>query len=83
MPNKKEVIMVRKGIWVSPDGGNWKVKTEGGQRATGIFNTKKEAMDRAIDLAKKEKPSQVVIQKQDGKIQEERTYGDDPYPPEG
>ena len=75
--------MSRKRIWVSPAGENWKVKTEGEQKATGIFNTKKEAVDRAIDLAKKEKPSQVVIQKQSGQIQEERTYRDDPYPPKG
>jgi hypothetical protein len=75
--------MPRKRIWVSPDESKWKVKTEGAKRASNIFDNKDDAVKRAIELAKGGKPSQVVIQKRDGKIQEERTYGDDPYPPEG
>jgi hypothetical protein len=75
--------MTRKRIWVSPDEGKWKVKTEGAQRAAKIYDNKEDAVQKAIGMAKGEKPSQVIIQKQDGKIQEERTYGDDPYPPKG
>jgi hypothetical protein len=75
--------MERKRIWVSPNGEKWKVKTEGAGRASGNFNNKDEAIQKAIEIAKKDKPSQVIIQKQDGKIQEERTYGNDPYPPKG
>lgn len=36
--------------------------------------TKKEVVNKTIALAKKEKLSQVIIHKVDGKIQEERTY---------
>ncbi|MDL2322638.1 DUF2188 domain-containing protein [Bacteroidales bacterium OttesenSCG-928-A17] len=36
--------------------------------------TKKEVMEKTIELAKKQKLAQVVIHKADGKIQEERTY---------
>jgi hypothetical protein len=75
--------MTRKRIWVSPDEGKWKVKTEGAQRATKIYNNKEDAVKKAIETAKSEKPSQVIIQKLDGQIQEERTYGNDPYPPKG
>jgi len=75
--------MARRGIWVSPDGDKWKVKKEGGQKASGIFDNKDDAVNRAKELAKKDQPSQIVIQKRDGQIQEERTYEDDPYPPKG
>ena len=45
--------------------------------------TKKEAVRKTIEIAKKQQDSQVIIHKQDGKIQEERTYGNDPHPPKG
>jgi len=71
-------------IHVTPDGNDWKVKKEGGDRASAIKDTKKEAVDRAIEIAKNDGgPAQVIIHKQDGTIQEERTYKDDPYPPKG
>lgn len=75
--------MTRKHIWVSPDAGKWKVKPEGAQRAIKTYDKKEDAVQKAIALAKGEKPSQVIIQKLDGQIQEERTYGNDPYPPKG
>lgn len=75
--------MTRKRIWVSPEEGKWKVKTEGAQRATKIYDKKEDAVRKAAEIAKGEKPSQVLIQKLNGKIQEERTYGNDPYPPKG
>ena len=37
----------------------------------------------AKEVAKNQPPSQVVVRKQDGTIQTEYTYGDDPYPPRG
>jgi len=75
--------MGRKTYWVSPDGDNWKVKAEGGERSSGIFDRKDEAVNRAVELAKKVELGQVIIQKQNGQIQDERTYGDDPFPPRG
>ncbi|NSW76934.1 MAG: DUF2188 domain-containing protein [Candidatus Atribacteria bacterium] len=48
-----------------------------------IFATKKEAVKEAISIARTSQPSQLVIHGRDGKIQEERTYGRDPYPPRG
>ncbi|MGD8718183.1 MAG: DUF2188 domain-containing protein [Candidatus Zixiibacteriota bacterium] len=61
----------------------WKVKREGADRASSTHDTKEEAVDKARELAKNNEPSQIIIHKQDGKIQEERTYGNDPYPPKG
>lgn len=67
---------------VSPDGEGWKVQERGGERAR-KHSTKDEALAEARELASASKPSQVVIRTSDGRIEEERTYQDDPYPPEG
>lgn len=63
--------------------GGWDVKKEGGERASGHFDTKVEAVDRGKELAKSGGLGQVKIHGQDGKIQTEHTYGDDPHPPKG
>ena len=63
---------------VTPDGDGWKVKKEGASRASASTGTKKPAIDRAKELAKKAPLGQVIIHKQDGSIQTEYTYGEDP-----
>lgn len=57
--------------------GGWKV-TLTGKPGQHNFETKPPAVQKAVQLAKKNKPSQVLVHKRDGKVQEERTYGDDP-----
>lgn len=64
-------------------GGSWDVKKEGGQRSSGNFDTKQEAVRRGKELAKNAPLGQIKIHGQDGKIQTEHTYGKDPYPPKG
>ena len=59
---------------VTPDGDGWKVKKEGAARASASTDNKKPAIDRA----KKAPLGQVIIHKQDGSIQTEYTYGEDP-----
>ena len=63
--------------------GDWEVKREGADRASRVASTKADAVRIAAELARNRGPSQVVIHKADGKIQGERTYGKDPYPPRG
>lgn len=61
----------------------WKVKKEHGERASLVTDTKAEAVAGAKGLAKNAPgPSQVKIHKEDGVIQTEHTYGNDPkkYP---
>jgi hypothetical protein len=41
------------------------------------------AIRHAAEVARKAKPSQLIIRRRDGTIQDERTYGADPYPPKG
>lgn len=55
--------------------GTWQGKLEKSNRASVVTDTKAEAMKKTIEMAKNHGDSQVFIHKQDGKIQEERTYG--------
>jgi len=75
----------RKTYHVTQTNNGWQGKKEGGQRVTVKGNTKKEVVKKTIEIAKKQGNTSVIIHKQNGKIQEERTYpkGSDPYPPEG
>jgi hypothetical protein len=74
----------RKRVWVSPDGeGGWNVKTQGKSKAAANFEDKSDAVDKAKDIAQNASKGQVIIQKKDGTIQTEYTYGKDPYPPKG
>jgi hypothetical protein len=68
---------------VSNSDGGWDVKKENGQRSSGHFDTKDDAVVRGKELAKSGNHGQIKIHKQDGKIQTEHTYGKDPYPPKG
>lgn len=68
---------------VSPHGSGWKVQREGASRPARTFETKPPAESYARRVAKNNKPSQVVVHRQDGTIETEWTYGDDPYPPPG
>lgn len=55
---------------------------EGGERASATATTKQAAIERARALAKPES-GQVIIHGTDGRIQSERSYGNDPFPPKG
>ena len=48
-----------------------------------VYPKKAEAVREAVDWAKRYPPSQVFIHGKDGRIQDERTYQDDPNPPAG
>lgn len=61
----------------------WQVKKTGNANAIKNFDKKSDAIDYAVGLAKNNKPSQLFIKNKDGTIADERTYGDDPYPPKG
>jgi uncharacterized protein YdaT len=63
----------------------WQGKKEGAERASTTGNTKKEVVERTIEIAKNKDNSSVKIHKEDGKIQEERTFpkSSDPNPPKG
>ncbi len=63
----------------------WQGKKEGGERASVTGDTKKEVVEKTIEIAKNKTESSVKIHGENGKIQEERTYpkSSDPNPPKG
>ena len=62
------------------DDGVWKIKGEGSERSSGNFDTQKEAVARAREIAINQK-CEVVIHGRDGKIRDKDSYGNDPCPP--
>ncbi len=71
----------RKRYWVVPNATNWQVKHEGQVLSTHVL--KSDAVDAGVKIAKANVPSQLTVLKQDGTIEYEHTYGNDPYPPQG
>ncbi len=67
---------------VVPRNNQWGVVGAGNERATRVVSTQKEAIQIATDIAKNNQ-SEVVIHRQNGRIREGRSYGNDPYPPKG
>jgi hypothetical protein len=64
-------------------GDEWIVRAESATAPLSTHRTKGEALRAAITIAHENEPSQVKIHKEDGTFEEERTYGDDPFPPKG
>jgi hypothetical protein len=75
--------MARTVYEVYPSGEGWGVKKRGAERADSLWSTKPPAIDRGVALATGSQPSQLIIKRRDGTIEDERTYGNDPYPPPG
>jgi len=74
MPNKQ--------VWVSPKGNSWKVKSTGVGKTAAITKTKAEAKEIATRIARNQ-DAELVVQRQDGTIQEKNSFGNDPFPPKG
>jgi uncharacterized protein YdaT len=62
--------------------GGWDIKQGGGQRSSGHFDKKQDAVDRAREISKNQ-GNELVIHNKDGKIAQKDSHGNDPYPPEG
>ena len=71
-----------KNQWVTTRGDKWAHVGEGNSKATGLYDTQKEAIDAAKGTAKNQR-SELIIQGKDSRIREKNSYGNDAYPPEG
>lgn len=77
--------MQRKEYWVVWNNSYelWYVKEAGNDKVIKDSKDKECAILSAVVLAKQNQPSQLLIKNKDGKIADERTYGNDPFPPRG
>ena len=60
------------------DVSRWVVSKENNDSFREEFDTKEEAVEAAKSRARDEEPAQVKVHKQDGNMEYESTYGDDP-----
>lgn len=56
-----------------PD-GRWRVEADDSDRASSVHDMKDDAVRKAKELAQNQKPSQVLIYKQNDTVQSEQTY---------
>lgn len=63
-------------------GGGFQVKGAGNSRATKVFDTQREAISFAKNIAKNQQ-SELFIHNRKGQIRERNSYGNDPFPPRG
>ena len=74
--------MGKKYVHVVPRGNGWAVEKSGGQRASKVTETQREAISAGKKIAEREK-SELVIHGENGRIREKNSYGNDPNPPKG
>ncbi len=73
--------MSEKPIHVVPDPNQgWNAKREGASRASRHFETQKDAIQAAREMAKRDK-TELTIHGKDGRIRQKDSYGNDPNPP--
>lgn len=67
------------------DDGTWANKKDGGQRATSLHGTQKQAADAARQNLKNQGGGELKIKNEEGKIRQKDTIAPakDPYPPKG
>lgn len=65
----------------NPNGG-WDVKRGGGQRASGHFDTKQQAVNEARQISRNQQ-TELRIHNLDGRIGSSDSHGGDKFPPRG
>jgi Uncharacterized protein conserved in bacteria (DUF2188) len=78
----EELAMPGKNQHVLPYGDKWAIKGEGNGRMTSVHDTQAEAVDRAREIARRQK-SELLVHGRDGEIRSRDSYGNDPFPPKG
>ena len=65
----------------NPSGG-WDVKRAGGDRASGHFDTKHDAIEQGRQISRNQ-GTELRIHNRDGRISQSDSHGRDPNPPKG
>jgi hypothetical protein len=77
----RQTIRKGKKQWVFPVGDKWVVRGEVNSRNTRVTDTRQEAIDIAIRIARNQ-GSEIVIQGRSGEVRERASYGNSPFPPD-
>ena len=74
--------MSKPGQHVVPNGDKWSVRRAGAAKASGVFATQSEAIDRAREIARNQE-TELFVHGRDGRIRSRDSYGNDNHPPKG
>lgn len=80
--HKLRRIRLSKNQHVVPHDNQWAVVGEGNSKATAVYSTQQEAIQRAKEIAQNQQ-SELLIHGANGQIRERNSYGNDPFPPKG
>ena len=69
-----------KDVHVVPHGDDWAARRPNTDRVSKVFDTQKEAIDYARDVAKRDH-SELLIHNREGQIRHRDSFGNDPNPP--
>ncbi len=72
--------MTRKNQHVVPRGNEWAVQGAGNSKATALYGTQREAIERATEIARN-LGTDTKIHRPDGRIRGGNSYGNDSCPP--
>jgi hypothetical protein len=67
---------------VVPHGDKWAIRGQGNERLTEVFETQRQAIERARQIARNQ-ASELLIHGEDGRIRARDSHGNDPCPPKG
>lgn len=70
----------KKDIHVVPHKEGWATVREGAGRASGVYDTQRQAQDAGRAAARRDKV-ELVTHGRDGRIRDSDSYGNDPFPP--
>ena len=79
---KKPILPNRSTHVVPNSNGGWDSRQSGGQRSSGHFDTKQNAIDRARKISRNQ-ATKLAIHNKDGKISVKDSHSTDPFPPTG
>jgi uncharacterized protein YdaT len=82
LSRKEELMSKGRNQHVVPRDSGWAVKPEGGQRASSVHETQREAIDRGREVSRNQQ-SELLVHGRDGRIRERDSHGRDPNPPKG
>lgn len=74
--------MTKRNQHVVPHPDGWAVKPAGGERASSVHSTQREAIDQGRSIAQNQ-GSELFIHGRNGQIRERDSHGNDPFPPKG
>ena len=69
-----------KNYFVTRRGDRWALVRQDAERASGFFDTQREALERGRELAKESK-GELHVQGRDGRFRDSDSFGNDPNPP--